>query len=208
MRIRKKYFFIFFFIFLLSPPKGSCQNTASVSSSSEGKFIFNPGFFFRVDTRRLSSMSTTKILYGDLNFGYQYASGWYIGMLYSTENEQVVSENFPSTGIDTKYNYLRSSLGLSGGYIYGSYYARFHVLTLARWDIDENTHKAVYLGGWGGQIDLGLNFELFPNFLLGPKITYKYIIYPKYSDSSGESSLSPPLSKVSLNPYFTIWWEF
>ncbi|MCB0341710.1 MAG: hypothetical protein H6626_07595 [Pseudobdellovibrionaceae bacterium] len=192
----------------IASPAFAQNQQQKAGDSLQSRVIFSPGFFIRDEYKKMSETTYQQIMMWDVHLGYQFSQRWYLGMMYSYERERVNAVDYPIDDISTKYEYSRSAYGVSGGYIYYSYYTRLHYLFNAEWQVDENNESLTYGDGWGIQADVGINFELFGFFLLGPKLSFKHMVYTSLKQATGTSQLSHDLIKQTWDPYFNIWVEF
>ena len=186
------------------------QNQTQKNAASGNRVVFSWGFSYNEDRREDDNQSSQVEGLTDLRLGYQWRQGWYLGLYYGYEQEKIKANDYPVVGLYRDSRHTRVGYGLTGGYVYGSFYGMFNYLPICEWELRDVSTTSVFRGGSGYQIDFGINFEFFgsPNFLLGPRLSYKYAEYSKEKTSSSETELKPKLKRTALDPYFILWFEF
>lgn len=169
--------------------------------------VVSPAVFYREEYRSRNEQSSFNLTLLDLRIGYLFPSGLFLAALADWERENVQADNYPTTGVSSYFQYTRTQGGLSVGYVRSDYYALLSLLAGGVWDLNNGAEHIIYDNGLGAQLDLGVNFKIGDLTYIGPRITLRGMQYYRLRNSDGESSLTPPLSRATLEPYFVLWFE-
>ena len=199
---------IFFSIRAVAQSYGGGSRKSQERSFKKGRLLFGVSGFFKTDLRELGNKSETKAWLADFRFGYQFSGNWHVSAMYFYDQETIVADNFPINGVNTRSESNRNGYALGIGYNRNGLYGVAHFILGASWEIDENSAQASFTDGMGYQIDFGMHFALTNSFFIGPRLSYRSVVYSTAKGSAPTASASNDLKKASLEPYFALWFEF
>ncbi len=170
--------------------------------------IFTPGLMYsNVDENNQVAVApvnnrTRGLLFYDARLGYVFRSGFFFGILYAGETQDI-----NSGGTKTS----RESVGMSLGYIkWGwAFTGTFFPYSKQEILIPGNTDVATYSEGLGFQVDAAYYFRLGRYFSVGPQFVYKSLRYGKAesattsvnANASSQHSVFTPMISMIINLY-------
>jgi hypothetical protein len=167
--------------------------------------IFSPTLFYnRINEDNEISAGTAgdlsrSLLFYDFQLGYIFRSGFYFGVLYTGETQDI-NGSAPLT--------TRSSLGASFGYIRRGWSFKATLFPYSQQAL-ENQAVSDYTEGLGYQVDVGYYFRLGRFVSLGPQLVYKSFRYGKAenattnvtTDASSQHDVFTPMISFLFNLY-------
>jgi hypothetical protein len=144
------------------------------------------------------------LLFYDIRLGYGFHSGFYFGILYSGETQNV--ENSATSSLQNS----RESIGLTVGYIKRGWALTASFLPYSKKTAStEVTDIAVYSEGMGFQLDAAYYFRLGRFVSVGPQLTFRSIQYRKgeqaanqvNSDANSQHTIFTPMISMIFNLY-------
>jgi hypothetical protein len=138
-----------------------------MENSSSGAFLLstNVGFSGEESTEG-NSESKSMVTHGDVNLGYIFSSGIYLGAFYGSKNQE--TDTTKPKG---------SHYGATVGLISGGWFLNAHYLTSGKWG--ETSGNTNWDDGTGAQVDLGYMMRVTGPLFLGLHLTYRSITYDK-----------------------------
>ena len=138
-----------------------------VESSSSGAFLLstNIGFSGEESTEG-TSKSKSMVTQGDVNLGYAFSSGIYLGAFYGSKSQETDTTK-------PKGSHYGGTLGL----ISGGWFVNAHYLTGGQWG--ETSGNTSWDEGTGAQVDLGYMMRVGGPLFLGLQLTYRSLTYEK-----------------------------
>ena len=168
--------------------------------------IFVPSLMY-VDIQESNSVSVGSandrargIFLYDMRLGYIFRGGFYFGILYAGESQDV--ENSASSTPST----TRESVGLSFGTLYKGWSFIGTLFPYSRQNL-ENADANSYSEGFGFQLDAAYYFRMGRYFSIGPQLVYKSIRYRRGEnaatninvDASSEHRVFTPMVSMIFN---------
>lgn len=138
---------------------------------------------------------------GDFYLGYTNSNNNTYGIIASLQHEEYRQQGFSNPSDNQQIGRDRSSLGLSLGHNFDSFYSRMSIYAMSRWVDNFNTVTTTYQKGFGLQIDFGVPIMISSSFYFAPQITLQYFQYQSSETGGNESTLSPPMTDTVLSPY-------
>lgn len=139
----------------------------STENSTSGAFLLstNVGFSGEESTEG-DSETKSMVTHGDVNLGYIFSSGIYLGAFYGSKNQETDTTK-------PKGTHYGATLGLiSGGWFFNAHY-----LTGGKWG--ETSNDTNWDEGTGAQADIGYMMRVTGPLFLGLHLTYRSITYDK-----------------------------
>lgn len=138
----------------------------------------------------------------DVRLGYIFRGGFYFGILYAGESQDV------SNSSTSAPNTSRESVGLSFGYIKKGLSLTASLFPYSKQSL-ENVTVSDYSEGFGYQLDAAYYFRLGRYASLGPQIVFKSIRYGRSvdgttnvsSDASSQHDVFTPMVSLMINLY-------
>lgn len=155
----------------------STAYSATGSSGSRALLSANFGMFNSKDETETTVNHDTQVTNTDINVGYIFSSGFYLGGMYG------------SSATDRKGDATKPTMthqGVSIGYFStGGFFIQAHYLMSG--EIVKATATANRIGGTGNQIDLGFVKNLKGVLFLGAQISSRTVEYTKLDTSGVET---------------------
>lgn len=136
-------------------------------SSPSGAFLLSTNVGFSGEqTTEGDTETKSNVTHGDVNLGYIFSSGIYLGAFYGSKNQETDTTK-------PKGTHYGASLGL----ISGGWFLKAHYLTSGKWG--ETSGSTNWEEGTGAQADLGYMMRVTGPLFLGLHLTYRTITYDK-----------------------------
>lgn len=167
--------------------------------------VFAPSLMYTKVTENNEITGTTatdrsrNLLFYDLQLGYIFRNGFYFGVLYTGESQDINTSS-PTT--------TRSSLGATFGYIKYGWAFRGTFFPYSKQSL-ENATEATYTEGMGYQLDAAYYFRLGRYFSVGPQFVFKSFRYGKAenattsvnTDATSQHDVFTPMLSLLINLY-------
>ncbi len=143
---------------------------------------------------------TRSLLFYDLRLGYIFRGGFYFGILYSGETENI-NDSAPET--------TRESVGLSFGYTRKGWSVTGTFIPYSKQSLQNTLDYSAYTEGMGYQIDGAYYFRLGRFFSIGPQLVFKSLKYGKgenvstsvNQDATSQHDVLTPMLSMVINLY-------
>lgn len=132
-----------------------------------GAFILstNVGVFSQQSTEGTSE-SKLSVTNGDVNLGYLFSSGFYLGAFYGSKNQETDSTK-------PRGSHYGGSLGIySGGWFLNGHY-------LTGGTLEKTSTDTSWEEGSGYQVDLGYQMRVAGHFFVGLQLSHRSLTYEK-----------------------------
>ena len=168
--------------------------------------IFTPSLIYttieesnQVGTNTVSDRSRGLLFY-DIRLGYVFRGGFYFGLLYAGETQEVNS-SAPTTS--------RESLGISFGYLRHGWSLSGTFFPYSKQTLTNTTDVSQYSEGLGFQVDAAYYFRIGNYFSVGPQLVFKSINYGQAesattsvnANASSTHSVFTPMLSMIINLY-------
>lgn len=163
--------------------------------------IFTPSFIYmNVDENnsapgQVVSSRSRNILFYDMKFGYIFRGGFYFGLLYAGESQNINTSRPEST---------RESLGMSFGYIRWGWALTATFFPYSKQTLTGASDVSEYADGLGFQADVAYYFRLGNHVSVGPQLVYKSINYSEAEAATGNLDYTADSQHSVLTPMITL----
>jgi len=168
--------------------------------------IFLPGLMYsNIEENNEISGATVSdrkrgLIYYDVRLGYIFHSGFYFGILYGGESQDI-NNSQPMTS--------RESVGMSFGYMRRGWAFTGTFYPYSKQTLENTTDISAYTEGLGYQLDAAYYFRIGSHFSFGPQLVFKSFRYGKgenattsvNNDASSQHDVFTPMITIMINLY-------
>jgi len=170
--------------------------SAWAASGKAGGFSVAPSILYSTTNMDLTEIGSGEVestsTYYDLNLGYTWGNGLYVGAIYGART----SGNGTTDTTDTY-------MGASVGYSNNGWIAVLHYLVSAE---DELSATVKLIEGSGFGADLGYMWSVSNWFSIGMALNYRSLSYKKYDN--GTTEVEADTSESSMLPFLLLGFSF